>query len=76
MKLPTTAEGWCEADEHMRQAVVPRVLHELDVNVMNHVLSLGIYSYFTTKYGTEKTNQHRQHPNNAQKLRNDMTEVL
>ena len=76
MKLPTTAEGWREADEHMRQAVVPRVLHELDVNVMNHVLSLGIYSYFTTKYGTEKTNQHRQHPNKAQKLRNDMTEVL
>ena len=55
MKLPQTAEGWSEADEFIKQFVVPRVLHEMDVNVMNHALCAGIYSYFTTKYGMAST---------------------
>ena len=79
MKLPQTAEGWSEADEYMRQVVVPRVLHEVDVSVMNHALCVGIYSYFTTKYGMQELNQqhqHRQHLSKAQKLRNDVKKAL
>ena len=76
MKLPQTAEGWIEADEYMRQVVVPRVLHEVAVNVMNHALCVGIYSYFTTKYGMQELNQHRQHLSKAQKLRNEAKKAL
>ena len=66
MKLPQTAEGWSEANEYMRQVVVPMVLHELDVNVMNHVLCVGIYSYFTAKSGMY------QYLSKVQKLRNEL----
>ena len=76
MKLPHTAEGWCEADEHLRQVVVPRVLHEIDVNTMNHVLSLGIYSYFSSKYGIQEVNEHHRHQTKLQKHRNDLNKAL
>ena len=79
MKLPQTAEGWSEAIEYMRQVVVPRVLHELDVNVMNHALCVGIYSYFTSKSGMQELNQHhqhRQHLSKVQKLRNELKKAL
>ena len=62
-----------------RQIVVPRVLHELDVNVMNHALCVGIYSYFTAKYGMQEPNQHhqhRQHLSKVQKLRNELKKAL
>ena len=75
MKLPQTAEGWSEANEYMRQVVVPMVLHELDVNVMNHVLCVGIYSYFTAKSGMQELNQHHQHRqylSKVQQLRNEL----
>ena len=76
MKLLHTAEGWCEADEHLRQVVVPRVLHEIDVNTMNHVLSLGIYSYFSLKYGTQEVNEHHRRQTKLQKHRNDLNKAL
>ena len=79
MKLPQTAEGWSEANEYMRQVVVPRVLHELDVNVMNHALCVGIYSYFTAKYGMQELNQHHQHHQHlskVQKQRNELKKAL
>ena len=75
MKLPQTAEGWNEADEHMKCIVVPNVLHEMDVNNMNHVLCFGIYSYFTSRYGTQQSNQHHQHLNKVQKQRNELKKV-
>ena len=79
MKLPQTAVGWSEANEYMRQVVVPRVLHDLDVNVMNHALCVGMYSYFTSKYGMQELNQHhqhRQHLSKVQKLRNELKKAL
>ena len=79
MKLPQTAEGWSEADEYMKQFVVSRVLHEVDVNVMNHALCAVIDSYFTTEYGTLELNQHHQHCQHlskVQKMRNELKKVL
>ena len=72
MKLPQTADGWKEADEHMKQVVVPNVLQETDVNVMNHMLCYGIYSYFTTKYGTQQHNRHNQHQTKVLKKSNEL----
>lgn len=67
IKLPQTTEGWSEADKYMKEAVVPGVLHEIDVNSMNHVLNLGIYSCFTTKYGVQEPNQHPNSHNKVQR---------
>ena len=52
------------------------MLHELDVNVMNHALCDGIYSFFTAKYGMQELNQHHQHLSNVQKLRNELKKAL
>ena len=76
MKLPQTADSWKEADEHMKQVVVPNVLQETDVNVMNHVLCYGIYSYFTTKCGTQQPNRHNQHQTKVLKKSNELKEAL
>jgi hypothetical protein len=75
IKLPKTAEAWSEADEHMRQVIVPQVLRETDVNAMNHMLCSDIYSYFVNKYGMEKPNQHYQHHSKVQKLKNQLKEA-
>ena len=60
----------------MRQVVIPRVLHKLDVNVMNHALCVGICSYFTAKYGMQELNQHHQHLSKVKKLRNELKKAL
>ena len=76
MKLPQTAEGWTEADEYMHGVIVPSVVRELDVNVMNRVLCYGIYSYFTSKYGIQQPNKHHQHQAKVQKQSNELKQVL
>ena len=46
---------------------------------MNPTLCVGIYSYFTIKYGMQELNenhQHRQHLNKVQKLRNVLKKAL
>ena len=43
---------------------------------MNHVLCLGIYSYFTSKYGTQQLNRHNQHQTKVMKKRNELEEAL
>ena len=43
---------------------------------MNHVLCYGIYSYFTTKYGTQQPNRHNQHQTKVLKKSNELKEAL
>ena len=76
MKLPQTAEGWTEANEYMHGVIVPSVVREVDVNVMNRVLCYGIYSYFTSKYGIQQPNKHHQHQAKVQKQSNELKQVL
>ena len=42
---------------------------------MNYVVCIGIYSYFTSKYGTQQSNQHHQHPSKVQKQRNELKKL-
>ena len=43
---------------------------------MNHVLCLGIYSYFTSRYGVQKTNQHHQHQSKVLTQRHELKKAL
>ena len=75
MKLPQTLEGWAEADRYMQANIVPGVLMQENVDVMNQMLCQGIHSFFTSKYGTIKANQKHQHLLKAQNRKNALKEV-
>ena len=54
-KYPSNAEEWCEADEHLAQSVVPAVLAAATVEEKNMALCDGIYTYFSSTYGTRSS---------------------
>ena len=49
---PKNAEEWLVADEQLAESVVPEVLAAASVDEKNKALCDGIYTYFTSKYGT------------------------
>ena len=53
--LPTSAEGWKEADQYFQTFLVPVVLAVSSPQEMNKLLCEGIYSYFASSYGTKPT---------------------
>ena len=53
--LPTTAEGWEQADSFFKTSLVPATIAASSPQVMNRVLCEGIYSYFASTYGTKHT---------------------
>ena len=46
--LPTSPEGWEEADHHFAAALVPSLLLSPNPQEINSLLVDGIYSYFST----------------------------
>ena len=49
---PMSGDEWQAADEHMAKTVVPQVLAARSVEEKNRVLCCGVYSYFSTTFGT------------------------
>ena len=60
-KLPTTPEQWAEVDAFIHTNITPAVLHEGDVNKMQHVITHGLYTYLVSRIGVMSDNHHRQH---------------
>ena len=52
--LPTSPEGWEEADHHFAAALVPSLLLSPNPQEINSLLVLGIYSYFSTVCGSKR----------------------
>ena len=75
MKLPKTPEGWAEADLFMKNNVIQAVFMQSSVDAMDHALCEGIYSFFTSRYGTTSTNQQHQLPKKARKQQTDLKNV-
>ena len=75
MKLPKTPEGWAEANLFMKNNVIQAVFMQSSVDVMDHALCEGIYSFFTSRYGTTPTNQQHQLPKKAPKQQTDLKNV-
>ena len=51
---PKNAEEWLVADEQLAKSVVSEVLAAASVDEKNKALCDGIYTYFTSKYGTKQ----------------------
>ena len=51
-KLPTTPEQWAELDAFIQVNITSDVLHERDVNMMQHVITHNLYSYLVSRFGT------------------------
>ena len=60
-KLPTTPEQWAELDAFIQVNITSAVLHERDVNMMQHVITHNLYSYLVSRFGTMPNNHRRQH---------------
>ena len=75
MKLPKTPECWAEADLFMKNNVIQAVFKQSSVDAMDHALRKGIYSFFTSRYGTTPTNQQHQLPKKARKQQTDLKNV-
>ena len=60
-KLPTTPEQWDEVDAFIQANITSAVLHEGDVNMMQHVITHGLYTYLVSRFGAMPDNHHRQH---------------
>lgn len=76
-KLPNTPE---QLDHFIQVNITPNVMHQEDVNVMQHVITHDLYSYLVSqwKFGVTLANQHhqRQQRDNAPAAtRNAMHEV-
>ena len=66
LKLPTSQQGWDEADAFLKDQLVPAVLHATCPEDKNRVLSEGIYNYFAEKYGTRKQKSNRRQGKRAE----------
>ena len=54
------AEEWLVADEQLAKSVVPTDLAAASVYEKNKALCDGIYTYFTSKYGTRPNKKHKK----------------
>lgn len=52
--LPASEEGWKKANEYLSHNIVPMVIQEPSVDLKNAILVEGVYSYFSTEYGTKE----------------------
>ena len=52
--LPTSPEGWEEADHHLTAALVPSLLLSPNAMEINSLLVDRIYSYFSTVCGSKR----------------------
>ena len=78
-KLPTTPEQWAELDHFIQVNITPVVMHQEDVNVMQHVITNDLYSYLVSKFGVTPANQRhqrQQRDNVPAATRNAMREVI
>ena len=50
--LPSSKEEWQAADDHLAATVVPAVLSASTVDEKHNTLCSGVYSYFSSTYGT------------------------
>ena len=57
---PKNAEEWLVADEQLAKSVVPEVLAAASVDEKNKALCDGIYTYFTSKYGTRPNKKQKK----------------
>ena len=57
LKLPSSQEGWLEADTFFADQLVPQCLSASSPDEKNRILIDGIYDYFAQKHGTKKQNQ-------------------
>ena len=55
LNCPLTEDPWAEADQHMASTVVPAVLSAYPIEDKNHALCSGIYTYFSSQYGTRSS---------------------
>ena len=53
LSLPTSDDGWKQADSFFQTSLVPAALAVSSPLEMNRVLCEGIYSYFASSYGTK-----------------------
>ena len=59
LSLPSSEEGWRQADHFFQTSLVPAALAASSPREMNRVLCEGIYSYFASNYGTKPTTRLR-----------------
>lgn len=57
---PKNAEEWLVADEQLAKSVVPEVLATASVDEKNKALCDGIYTYFTSRYGTRPNKKQKK----------------
>ena len=58
--LPTTLDGWSDADAFFTQQLVPSILSASSPDEKNKILVDGIYDYFAQTYGTRKQKSSKQ----------------
>lgn len=59
-KCPKSSDEWLEADEQLAESVVPAVLAAVSPEEKNKVLCDGIYSFFSSKYGTRSVKKYKR----------------
>ena len=74
--LPKTTEEWSQANEMLKQLVVPTVMVETDLEKKNETLCGGVYSVFASSFGTKPNcskasakSNHKQHNRELKRLR-------
>ena len=74
--LPKTPEEWSEVNSFVQSTIVPAVLMESDVDVMNWIINHGLYNHLASRFGTMNANHHHQHIRQVRTKENAIKEVL
>ena len=62
---PTSPEEWASADEALARTVVPAVMAATSADEKNEALCQGIYSYFSSTFGTRKQRTRKRNRHHA-----------
>ena len=59
-KLPVTHQQWTELDDFIMANITPTVLREVNVYIMQHVITHGVYTYLVSKFGVMHAHHHHR----------------
>ena len=83
LRLPESQEEWEETNTYFSQVLVPQVISQVSPDSKNSVLSEGVYTFFSSKYGTiqpSKKNRRQekcaQALNRAKRMKNEARREL
>ena len=65
LRLPESQEEWEEANTYFSQVLVPQVISQVSPDSKNSVLSEGVYTFFSSKYGTIQPSKKNRRQNNC-----------